>query len=142
MRQMLALTTAAALLAAAVSTVGAATTRPYVGAWKAKVGADLLLDNGIAQPAFRGVWRLKLKPNGTYRAYNPWDKWLEGSYSANATRIVFSKDKGCLAAGFKSPGVYRWKLTKGKLDLTSVAVGSDPCGGRWQTLSIPVWTKA
>jgi hypothetical protein len=133
---------------AAVSTLaigvaaGAPVGKPYVGSWKSKVTADLLLDNGIAQPQFRGMWRLELNRDGTYRAYNPWDKWLEGSYSANATRMVFSKDKGCIAGGFRSPGLYRWKITKGKLDLTGVAVGSDTCGGRWQTLAIPLWTRA
>jgi hypothetical protein len=120
---------------------GAAAGKPYVGAWKAKLTADQLLDHGIVQPKLRGTWRLELKADGTYRTYNPWDRWLNGTYSANATRMVFSKDVGCLQAGLKGPGTYRWKVTHGKLKLTGVAVGSDPCGGRWQTLSIPLWTR-
>ena len=63
--------------------------------------ADQLLDNGIAQPQFKGVWKLTLETDGTYRTYNPWDKWSSGVYSANATRIVLSKDVGCLKAGLK-----------------------------------------
>jgi hypothetical protein len=140
------LLTGAALLAATMSMLGglagAATGKPYIGSWKAKLTADQLLDNGIVQPKMRGTWRLELNGDGTYRTYNPWDRWLSGTYSANATRIVFSKDIGCLQAGLKGPGIYRWKITQGKLKLTSIAIGSDPCGGRWQTVSIPFWMRA
>ena len=88
------LTTAVALAVTAsiAATLGAAVTKPYVGVWKARVTADQLLDNGIAQPQFKGVWKLTLAKDGTYRTYNPWDKWSSGVYSANATRIVLSKD--------------------------------------------------
>ena len=138
------LTTASALAVTAsiAATLGAAATKPYVGVWKARVTADQLLDNGIAQPQFKGVWKLTLARDGTYQTYNPWDKWSSGVYSANSTRIVFSKDVGCLKAGLRGPGTYRWSLTKGKLKLTSVAIGNDNCGGRWQTVSIPLWTRA
>ena len=80
------LTTAAALAVTAsiAATLGAAATKPYVGVWKARVTADQLLDNGIAQPQFKGVWKLTLAKDGTYRTYNPWDKWSSGVYSANA----------------------------------------------------------
>ena len=136
--------TGAALFAAmsVAASLGAATTKPYAGEWKARVTADQLLDNGIAQPQFKGVWKLTLTKDGAYRTYNPWDKWSSGVYSANATRILLSKDMGCLKAGLKGPGTYRWSLTKGKLKLTSVAIGNDNCGGRWQTISIPLWTRA
>jgi hypothetical protein len=138
------LTSAAALVTVAsiAATLGAAATKPYVGTWKARVTADQLLDNGIAQPQFKGVWKLTLMKDGTYRTYNPWDKWSSGTYSANATRIVLSKDVQCLRGGLKGPGLYRWSVKAGKLKLTSVAIGSDPCGGRWQTVSIPLWTRA
>ena len=54
------LTSAAALviIASMAATLGAAATKPYVGTWKARVTADQLLDNGIAQPQFKGVWKL------------------------------------------------------------------------------------
>jgi hypothetical protein len=135
-----------ALLLAASSVLGglagAATDKPYVGSWKVKVTADELLDNGIGQPKMRGTWRLELKAGGTYRMYNPWDRWTEGTYSASATRMVFSKDTGCLKGGLPGPGIYRWSVKAAKLKLTSVSPGSDPCGGRWQTLSIPLWKRA
>ena len=110
--------------------------------WKARVTADQLLDNGIAQPQFKGVWKLTLAEDGTYRTYNPWDKWSSGVYSANATRIVLSKDVGCLKAGLKGPGIYRWSLTKGKLKLTSVAIGNDNVRRTLANRSIPLWTRA
>jgi hypothetical protein len=128
--------TAAASIAA---TLGAAATKPYLGSWKAKVTADQLLDNGIAQPRFRGTWRLEFHRDGTYRAFNPWDKWFEGTYSADATRMVLTKDAKC-GVGFQGPGVNRWKVTDSKLKLTSVKV--DVCGGRRQTVSIPLWQRA
>jgi hypothetical protein len=139
------LLTGATLLAAGTllgGLAGAATGKPYVGSWKAKVTADLLLDYGIAQPKMRGTWRLQLNRDGTYRTYNPWDRWSNGTYSASATRMNFSKDVACSAGGFKGPGIYRWSVKAGKLKLKSVSVGSDPCGGRWQTLAIPLWTRA
>ena len=100
------LTTAAALAVTAsiAATLGAAAATPYLGVWKARVTADELLDDGIAQPQFKGVWKLTLAKDGAYRTYNPWDKWSSGVFSANATRIVFSKDVGCFKAGLKGPG--------------------------------------
>ena len=82
----------------------------------------------------------RVQPRWHVPGFNPWDKWLEGTYSANATRIVLSNDAGCLVAGLRGPGVYRWNVTDGKLKLKNVRV--DPCGGRWQTVSIPLWTRA
>jgi hypothetical protein len=131
---------AAGLVAVSVSTGGAATSKPFVGSWKAKLTVEQLLDYGIVQPKLRGTWKLELKADGTYRMYNPWDRWTTGRYSADATRIVVSKDTGCLKGGLKGPGVYRWKLLTGKLKLASVKV--DPCGGRWQILTIPLWQRA
>ena len=133
---------------AAVSTLaigvaaGAPVGKPYVGSWKSKVTADVLLDNGIAQPQFRGTWRLELKRDGTYRTFNPWDKWSNGSYKAKGTRLVFGEDVGCTAGGFSpAPAAYRWNVKAGKLKLKTVIAGGDVCGGRWQTLSIPLWTR-
>jgi hypothetical protein len=138
MKRWLAAAVALAATAGIAATLGAAATKPYLGSWKAKLTADQLLDYGIAQPKMRGTWRLELKGDGTYRAYNPWDKWFDGSYRADATRMVLTKDVKC-GADFQGPGVYRWKAAGGKLKLTSVKV--DPCGGRWQTVSIPLWTR-
>jgi hypothetical protein len=137
-------TTAAALavVAALAATLGAAATKPYIGSWKARMTADELLDAGIVQPQMKGVWKLTLGKDGKYRLYNPWDKWTSGEYSADATRLVVRKDTGCVAGGLKGPGLYRWSVKAGKLKLTSVYPGSDPCGGRWQTLAIPLWTRA
>lgn len=143
MRGLLIATTAAAIaVSAAIGSAGAGSTTPYIGAWKAKVTADLLLENGIAQPQFRGTWRLELNRDGTYRTFNPWDKWSNGSYKAKGTRLVFGEDAGCTAGGFRSkPAAYKWTVKAGKLKLKTVIAGGDICGGRWQTLSIPLWTR-
>jgi hypothetical protein len=136
--------TAGAALLAAVSmaaSLGAATSKPYIGTWKARMTKAQLIDQGFVDPRAVGVWKLVLKRDGTYRAFNPLDRWTSGAYSAGATRLVVSKDAACLAAGFKGPGIYRWSVKAGRLKLTTVSTGSDPCGGRWQTLSYPLWTR-
>ena len=142
MKELVALVVTGAVVVA-VATAGAATSGPYIGTWKAKMTADQLLDNGIAQPQFRGTWRLELKRDGTYRTYNPWDKWSSGVYKAKGTRLVFGEDRGCTQGGFApTPAPYKWTVKAGALKLKTVSAGGDVCGGRWQTLSIPDWTRA
>src|SRR5262245_63426934 len=81
MRVLVIATAAAAIVGSSVvGSGGAASGKPYAGSWKARVTADLLIDNGIAQPQFKGMWRLQLNRDGSYRAYNPWDKWFKGTY--------------------------------------------------------------
>ena len=138
-------------LAAAVVTViassvvagtgGATAGKPYLGSWHARMTSAQLIDAGFVDPRAVGMWRLVLNRDGTYRAFNPLDKWLSGEYSADARRINFRKDTACLAGGLKGPGFYKWSIVAGKLKLASVYAGSDPCGGRWQTLALPSWTR-
>jgi hypothetical protein len=134
----------AALLAAVsvAANLGAATTKPYAGEWKARMTKMQLLDQGFVDPRAVGVWRLVLERDGTYRAFNPLDKWTNGDYTATDRRITFRHDPFCLEAGFKGGGRYRWSVKNRTLKLTTVSVGSDSCGGRFQTLSYPLWQRA
>jgi hypothetical protein len=136
--------TGAALFAAVsvAASLGAATTKPYVGEWKARMTKAQLIDQGFVDPRAVGVWRLVLERDGTYRAFNPLDKWTNGDYTATDRRVTFRHDPFCLGAGFKGGGRYRWSIKNGNLKLTTVSVGSDPCGGRFQTLSYPLWQRA
>jgi hypothetical protein len=138
------LTAAVALLAlfSVVASIGAATSKPYIGVWKARVTKAQLLDQGIVDPRMPGQWKLIFSKDGTYKTYNPLDKWGVGEYSAGPTRLVVRKDSACLMGGLKGPGSYRWSMKAGQLKLTQVSLGSDPCGGRTQTLTIPLWTRA
>ena len=132
---------AAALFAAAtvVASLGAATSKPYIGTWKARVTKARLLDEGIADPRMPGLWKLILAKDGTYKAYNPLDRWYSGEYSADRTRLVVRKTAIC--NDFPGPGVYMWSVKKGQLKLTQTSFGSDACGGRTQMLTIPLWTR-
>jgi hypothetical protein len=134
----------AALLAtvSVAANLGAATTKPYVGEWKARMTKTQLLDQGFVDPRAVGVWRLVLERDGTYRAFNPLDKWTNGDYTATDRRITFRHDPFCLEAGFKGGGRYRWSVKNRTLKLTTVSTGSDSCGGRFQTLSYPLWQRA
>jgi hypothetical protein len=131
----------AALLAAVTvaASLGATTSKPYIGSWQARVTKAQLLDQGIADPRMPGRWKLILSRNGTYKAYNPLDKWFAGEYSAGPTRLVVRKDATC--GQFPGPGIYRWSVKDGRLKLTQTSFGSDPCGGRTQQLTIPLWTR-
>jgi hypothetical protein len=135
--------TAGTALLAAVSmaaSLGAATSKPYIGTWKARVTKAQLLDEGIADPRMPGLWKLILAKDGTYKAYNPLDRWYIGEYSAGPTRLVVRKTAIC--NDFPGPGLYRWSVKKGQLKLTQTSFGSDPCGGRTQMLTIPLWKRA
>jgi hypothetical protein len=135
-------TAGAALLAALgiVASLGATTSKPYIGSWKARVTTAQLLDQGITDPRMPGQWKLIFNRDGTYKAYNPLDKWFAGEYSASPTRLVVRKDGTC--AQLPGPGVYRWSVKSGRLKLTQPSFGSDPCGGRTQMLTIPLWKRA
>jgi hypothetical protein len=134
---------AAVFAAASMSaSLGAALTKPYTGEWKARMTKAQLIDEGFVDPRAVGVWRLVLEQDGTYRAFNPLDKWTNGDYTATGRRITFRHDPFCLEAGLKGAGRYSWSVKDGKLKLTAVSVGSDPCGGRWQTLTYPTWKRS
>lgn len=137
---------AAVAVMVAVSSVAGAlaagSATPYVGSWKARMTKAQLIDQGLVDPRAVGVWRLVLKRDGTYRAFNPLDGWTNGQFSATDRRMTFKKDPACLDAGFIGVGKYRWSVKDRKLKLTAVFPGSDPCGGRWHTLSFPLWTRA
>jgi hypothetical protein len=136
---------AGAVLFAALSvaaSLGATTTKPYAGEWKARMTKAQLIDQGFVDPRAVGVWRLVLQRDGTYRAFNPLDKWTNGDYTATGRRMTFRHDPFCLEAGFKGGGRYSWSIKNGTLKLTTVSIGSDPCGGRFQTLTYPLWQRA
>ena len=87
--------TGAALFAAVsvAASLGAATTKPYVGEWKARMTAD-----SAARPRASSIREpsgcLEARPlaqDGTYRAFNPLDKWTSGDYSATRPRIVLQE---------------------------------------------------
>jgi hypothetical protein len=134
---------AALLVAVSVAvSLGAAATKPYAGEWKARMTKAQLIDQGFVDPRAVGVWKLVLERDGTYRAFNPLDKWTNGDYTATARRMTFRHDPACLGSGFKGAGRYGWSIKNGNLKLTTLSVGSDPCGGRFQTLSYPLWQRA
>lgn len=122
----------------------AATSKPYIGKWKAQVTADQLLDYGVVDPRAAGRYVLILNKTGKYQLYNPLDRWSHGDYTATPRRMVFVEVSGwmggCKAKNKK--GVYRWSIKEGKLKLQTVVLGGDPCGGRWGTLTMPIWKKA
>ena len=131
--------TGVALFAAVsvAASLGAAATKPYAGEWKARMTEAQLIDQGFVDPRAVGVWRLVLEQDGTYRAFNPLDKWTNGDYTATDRRIDLQAGPGLPRVRLQGAGRYRWSVKNGKLKLTTVSIGSDPCGGRFQTLSVP-----
>ena len=134
---MLVLVTALATVAQAGG--GTLASSPY-GEWKAKMTKNELLDYGLVDPRFVGTWKLILKRDGTNRAFNGLDRWTSGSLTVSGKRLVVQKDAACDQNFPNSKGVYRWSIKQAKLKLT--VVGTDRCGGRWQTLTVPLWTRA
>jgi hypothetical protein len=117
---------------------------PYLGTWTDHLSRAEMYDRGFdAQLA--GPFRLVLRPNGTYTTFN----WYasrpsppsRGTYTVSGRRIVFANDVECSKGGFEGKGVYTWALSKGRLRLVQPYFGSDPCGGRWQALTYPIWKK-
>lgn len=136
------------ILVAALATVanaagdGAQAASPY-GEWKAKMTKNQLIDYGMVDPRFVGTWKLVLSRNGTYRLFNPLDRWGNATFKVSGQRLIFQNDKWYCSHAPPSGqtfGVYRWSIKQGKLKLT--VVGADVCGGRWQTLATPLWTRA
>ena len=124
----------AVLLGAWVSAgaLAADSSQPYLGTWTARYSLDQMYDLGL-DPRLAGTFRLVLRKNGASR----------GRFTVSGRRIVFAHDVGCEQA-YSAPdktGAYRWSVEQGKMRLTTVRLGSDPCGGRWQTLTYPVWRK-
>ena len=75
--------------------------------------------------------------DGTYRAFNPLDKWTSGDYTATDRRMTFRHDPFCLEAGFKGPAAVPLVGQEREAEAHEVAIGSDPCGGRFQTAVVP-----
>ena len=132
-------TAAVALLVVAGSAASTAT--PY-GKWSARMTKGALLDYGLVDPRMPGTWRLELRRNGTYRAYNPLDGWTSGALAVNGRRLGVFRDPACVTRAGTTNGraQYTWSISKGRLRLKSAT--PDPCGGRWQTLTIPVWGRS
>ena len=145
MKSRLALALALAVVVAWGSLEALATTAsaPYLGTWTDRLSEAEMYDKGF-DPQMAGPFRLIMRPNGTYTTLSPYaDRlWVSrGTYTASGRRIVVANDVGCNDAGFTGKGVYAWALSKGQLRLVQPYFGSDPCGGRWQTLTYPVWKK-
>jgi hypothetical protein len=115
-----------------------ASSTPYLGWWTARLSQTQLLDAGN-DPSYAGRFRLILRGDGTYRTYNAF--WSKGTFTVSGDRIVFADDTACKVGGFLGKGVYKWVITNRKLRLTQPRFGSDPCGGRVQTLTYPLWTR-
>jgi hypothetical protein len=116
----------------------AASPTPY-GTWKDRLSLDEMYDGGF-DPRLAGTYKLVLAKNGVARYYNSFDGWSDGTFTVSENRIVFADDRGCREGGHTTKkGFYRFLVKNGKLKLT--ARRGDPCGGRWQTLTYPTWTR-
>lgn len=136
------LLTVAAVLGASISAgaEGATSGSPYIGTWTGHLTTAQMINRGL-DARLAGSFRLVLRPNRTYTTFNSFDGASRGRYRVAGRKIVFSRDVGCTAGGFEGDGSYRWSVTRGVLRLTQVVLGSDPCGGRWQTLTYPTWRR-
>ena len=118
-----------------------AASQPYLGTWTAHLSLDQMYGRGL-DPRLAGKFRLVLRRNGTYTTSNSLDGLSRGRFTTSGRRIVFAHDVSCeTALGVDQAGVYRWSVAQGKLKLTPMRIGSDPCSGRWQTLTYPIWTQ-
>lgn len=137
---------AVALLLVAWGSMGAlatASSTPYLGWWTARMSTAQMINGGF-DARLAGRFRLVLRGDGTYRTFNALDRWSKGTFTVSGRRIVFANDVLCKQGGFDFKGVYTWAITKRTLTLTPVSrpgVSGDPCGGRWQTLTYPLWTR-
>ena len=113
---------------------------PYLGSYRATLTADQAATRGEARMA--GAFRLVLRRDGTYSAWNPLDGRTNGRLAAlPGRRLRFYADSGCLAGGFERPqgGTYGWSLNGRKLTLKHISEGA--CSGRTQTLTYPLWKR-
>lgn len=137
------LAVAVALLAPCFSAgaLAGGSAEPYLGTWTAGLSLEQMYDRGL-DPRLAGSFRLVLRKNGTYTTFNSLDRASRGRFVVSGRRVVFSDDVGCAVAGLHGKGVYTWTIARGKLRLATVRkFAGDPCGGRWQTLTYPVWNK-
>lgn len=141
-RSLITLLVAAGLAAAALTGVAggvAATPTPY-GTWTDHLSLNEIYDKGF-DPRLAGTFKLVLAKNGIYRTYNDFDKWSDGTFTVSGRRIVFADDRGCRVGGHTTKkGFYYWRITDGKLKIINRR--GDPCGGRWQVLTYPLWKRA
>jgi hypothetical protein len=141
MKRWLVATVGAVALAGGVVGGFAATPTPY-GTWTDHLSLDEIYDNGF-DPRMRGTYKLVLAKNGTYKyfqAIGVGPAWQSGTFTVSGQRIVFAGDTGCAMGGFTKKGFYRFAIKGGKL--TFKATRGDTCGGRWQFLTYPTWTRA
>jgi hypothetical protein len=114
---------------------------PYLGTWTARLSTAQMINEGY-DVRLAGSFKLVLRPNGTYTTYNAWDGASRGTFTVSGRRLVFANDRGCIEGGFGGArGAYTWVVGRGTLRLTAAGNALDPCGGRWQTLTYPVWKK-
>ena len=113
---------------------------PYLGSYRATLTAHQAVTRGDARMA--GAFRLVLRRDGTYSAWNPLDGRTNGRLAAlPGRRLRFYADSGCLAGGVERPqgGTYGWSLNGRKLTLKLVSEAR--CSGRTQTLTYPLWKR-
>jgi len=140
MRRLLAL---AAVLLCAPALPGAHATagpKPYLGTWGARLSKAQMIDEGY-DPRLAGPFRLALRPNGSYTSFNAFDGSSRGRFTVQGSRIVFFDDLGCKAAKLDARATYTWSISHGRLRLATARLGGDLCGGRWQTLTYPLWKR-
>ena len=133
----------AALLIGAHGSAGAFASAyaPYVGTWTARLSSAQMINQGL-DPRLAGTFRLVLRHNDTYSTFNSLDGASQGRFTVSGRRIVFFNDAGCKAVGLDKKAAYTWSIARGRLRLTTVTVGGDACGGRWQTLTYPLWKRS
>ena len=133
----------AAVLLGAFGTSGvlAGVSGSPVGTWTARLSRAQMINEGL-DPRLAGTYRLVLRSTGTYTTFNSLDGRSRGRFTVSGRTIVFFGDVSCNAAGLDGKSAYTWSIARGRLRLTSVIVGGDPCGGRWQTLTYPLWKRA
>jgi hypothetical protein len=134
----------AALLLSAYASAGApasASASPYVGTWSAHLSSAQMINQGL-DPRLAGRFRLVLRRNDTYTSFNSLDGASQGRFTVSGRRIVFFDDAACKAGGLDKKAAYTWSIARGRLRLTTFTVGGDACGGRWQTLTYPLWKRS
>jgi len=135
----------AALLVAwaSLGALANAASTPYLGLWTARMSTAQMVNGGY-DARLAGRFRLILRADGTYTTDTAPDRWSKGTYTVSGRRIVFANDVLCKGGGFDFKGVYTWVIANRTLRLTPMSrpgVSGDPCGGRWQTLTYPLWTR-
>ena len=134
----------AALLLSAYGSASAsasASASPYVGTWSARLSSAQMINQGL-DPRLAGRFRLVLRRNDTYTSFNSLDGASQGRFTVSGRRIVVFDDTACKAGGLDKKAAYTWSIARGRLRLTTVTVGGDACGGRWQTLTYPLWKRS